>query len=78
VVLGFYNFSAADARCADAHAFGSAFYFGTHRPQVEIPSPTRDVVGVADGISKLRPSAADIANLCHDDSREIKNLMRKR
>jgi hypothetical protein len=35
-------------------------------------------VGVADGISKLRPSAADIANLCHDDSREIKNLMRKR
>jgi hypothetical protein len=26
-------------------------------------------VGVADGISKLRPFAADIANLCHEDSR---------
>jgi hypothetical protein len=34
-------------------------------------------VGVADGISELRPSAADITNLCHDYSREVQNLMRK-
>jgi hypothetical protein len=34
-------------------------------------------VGVADGISELRPSAADITNLRHDYSREVQNLMRK-
>jgi hypothetical protein len=34
-------------------------------------------VGVADGISELRPFAADITNSCHDDSREIQNLMCK-
>jgi hypothetical protein len=28
-------------------------------------------VGVADSISKLRPLAADITNLCHDCSRWV-------
>jgi hypothetical protein len=31
-------------------------------------------VGVADVISKLRPFAADFANLCHDYSRTIRTL----
>jgi hypothetical protein len=71
LALGFDNFAAAEARGADAHALGSAFDFGANRTQVNIPAPTGNVVGVADGISKLRPSAADITNLCHDDSRQI-------
>ena len=77
-VLGFDYFAASQAGGADAHALGSAFHFGANRAQVDVPSPTRHVVGVADGISKLRPSAADITNLCHDDSREVQNLLCKR
>ena len=71
LVLGLGDFAAPQAGSADAHPLGSAFYFGANRTQVDVPAPTGHVVGVADGISELRPSAADITNLCHDDSRQI-------
>jgi hypothetical protein len=74
---GLDDFAAAQAGGADAHALGSALHFGANRAQVDVPAPTRHVVGVADGISELRPSAADITDLCHDCSREVQNLMRK-
>ena len=80
VVIGFLSlddFAAAQAGGADPHALGAAFNFGANRAQVDVPTPPRHVVGVADGISKLRPSAADITNLCHDCSREIQNVVCK-
>jgi hypothetical protein len=72
--LGLHYFAAAQAGGADAHALGSALHFGANRAQVDVPASTRHVVGVADGISELRPSAADITHLCHDCSREISEL----
>jgi hypothetical protein len=74
---GLDDFAATQAGSTDAHALGSALHFGANRAQVDIPTPPRHVVGVADGISKLRPAAADITNLCHDDSKEEQNLMCK-
>ena len=59
-----------EARGADANALVGAVHAGAHRPEVDVPAATADVVGVTDFVSKLRPFAADIANLCHaDDSR---------
>ena len=72
---GLDNFAAAQAGGADAHAFCAALYLGANRAQIDIPPTTRHVMGVADGISELRPFAADITNLCHDNSREVQNLI---
>ena len=74
-VLGLNDFAAAQAGGADAHALGAALYFGANRAQIDVPATTRHVMGVADGISELRPFAADITNLCHDNSREVQNLI---
>ena len=73
--LGLDDFAAAQAGGADAHPLGAALYFGANRAQVNIPAPAGHVMRVADGISKLRPFAADITNLCHDNSREVQNLI---
>ena len=74
---GLDDFAAAQAGGADAQALGAPFYFGANRAQVYVPAPPGHVVGVADGISKLRPSAADITNLCHDYSRKVRTLCAK-
>jgi hypothetical protein len=34
--------------------------------QIDVPAPLTDIVGVADGISELRPLAADITNSRHN------------
>jgi hypothetical protein len=34
--------------------------------QIDVPAPLAYIVGVADGISELRPLAADITNSCHN------------
>jgi hypothetical protein len=70
-VLGFDHFAAAQAAGTDAEALVAALHFGSHRAQINVPAPPRGVVGVADSISKLRPLAADITNLCHDCSRWV-------
>src|SRR5579863_3306270 len=67
--LCFDDFAAADAGSADAKALSCTFHLGANRAQVDVPAPPRDVVGVADGISKLRAFPADITNLCHGYSR---------
>ena len=77
VVLSLDDFAAAQAGSTNAHALGPALYLGANRAQVDVPAPAGHVVRVTDGISELRPFAADITNLCHDDSREVQNLMCK-
>ncbi len=64
--LRFYDFAAAQAGSADADAFGGPVYAGVNRAQINVPAPPRDVVRVADDVSKLRLLAADITNLCHE------------
>ncbi|HSU60594.1 MAG TPA: hypothetical protein VLI55_14875 [Bryobacteraceae bacterium] len=36
-----------------------------NRLEVQIPAALADVVGVADAVSELRPTAADFTNFCH-------------
>ncbi|MCU1268881.1 MAG: hypothetical protein JWN74_175 [Acidobacteriaceae bacterium] len=62
------DFAAAQAGGADADTLARALHFGVDRAQIDVPAPLGHVVGVADVISKLRPFAADLANLCHDYS----------
>ena len=73
-VLGFDDFAAAQAGGAYAHALGGRAHASVHRTQIDVPAPLGDVVGVADAVSRLRLLAADIALLCHDDSRKIQIL----
>jgi hypothetical protein len=72
--LRFLDFAAAQAGRAHAHPLGRALYFGVDRAQIDVPAPLRHVVGVADVISKLRPFAANLANLCHDCSESNQRL----
>jgi hypothetical protein len=62
------DFAAAQARGADADPLARALHFGVYRAQIHVPAPLGHVVGVADVVPKLRPFAADFANLCHDCS----------
>jgi len=63
--LGLHYFAAAQAGGAHADPLGSAFHLGPYRPQIDVPAPAGDVMGVADDIPKLRLLAADFTNLCH-------------
>jgi len=65
LLLGFDDFAAFQAGGADADALGGGAHFGVHRPQVHIPAPLGDVMGVADIVSELRALAADLTYLCH-------------
>lgn len=75
--LRFDDFAATQAGCADADVLGGGTYLGMHGPQVDIPATFADVVGVADGISELRPLAADITNSGHN-SKDPSRLLPKR
>jgi hypothetical protein len=66
--LSFLDFPAADAGGAHSQLAGAAIDARMHRAQVDVPASLAHVVGVADGISGLRPLAAHIANSCHDRS----------
>jgi len=68
------DFAAAQAGGAYAQTLGGALHLGTDRTQVDIPAPLAHVVGVADGVTELRPFAADITNLCHACSRGSQNV----
>jgi hypothetical protein len=68
-ILSFSDFSAAQARSADADTFGGALHLGANRTQINVPSPPADIVGVTDVIPELRPLAAYITYLCHHFSR---------
>ena len=65
LLLGFNDFAAAQAGRADADALSLAVHFGVHRTQIDVPAPLRDVMGVADAVSRLRLLAANLTLLCH-------------
>ena len=69
-------FAAAQAGSADADVLGRSPYFGVNRSQIDVTAPFTDVVGVADGVSELRPLAADITNSRHN-SEVLPRLMPK-
>ena len=60
------HLAAAQASGANAHTLAGAVHDGADGPQVHIPTPFCDVVGVAYVISKLRSFTADIAYLRHE------------
>jgi hypothetical protein len=64
--LGFDDFAATQTRSADPYMLGRGSHLGVNRAQIDVPAPLAHIVGVTDGISKLRPLAADIANSCHN------------
>ena len=64
--LRFDYLTAAQAGGADADMFRGRSHPGVNRPQVDIPAPLAHVVGVADGITELRPFAANVTNSCHN------------
>jgi hypothetical protein len=65
VLLRLNHFTAAQTRSADAHMFIASTHLGMDRAQIDVPAPLAHIVGVTDGISKLRPFAAHITNSCH-------------
>jgi hypothetical protein len=64
-LLGLNDFAAAQAGRADADALSLTVHFGVHGTQIDVPAPLRDVMGVADAVSRLRLLAADFTLLCH-------------
>ena len=64
-LLGLNDFAAAQAGRADADALSLAVHFSVHWTQIDVPAPLRDVMGVADAVSRLRLLAADFTLLCH-------------
>jgi len=74
---GFYDFAAAQAVGANADALVGAVHLGVYRAQIDVPAPSAHVVRVADGISGQRLLAADITNLCHDESRFLPDVVVK-
>ena len=71
---GFDDLAAAKAPGADSDPFGGCTDFGSNRAKVHIPTPTAHIVSVADGVSELRPLAADVTNLCHEYSEGLLEL----
>jgi hypothetical protein len=73
--LSFDDFAAAQAASADAHALPLSVYLGMNRTQIDVPAPLRDVVRVADMVSRLRLLPADFTFLCHDRSRMSSDIV---
>jgi len=70
------DFAATQTGSADAHVLVGGAHLGVNRAQIDVPAPLTHIVGVADGISELRPLAADITNSCHN-SEVLPGLMPK-
>jgi hypothetical protein len=66
--LRLYNFPASQAGGANADPLGRTLHPRANRPEIHVPASLAHVVSVADVISKLRPLAADLTNLCHECS----------
>jgi len=60
------DFPAADAGGASADMLGGGAHFGVNRTQIHVPAPLAHIVRVANGISELRPLAANVTNSCHN------------
>jgi hypothetical protein len=61
--LRLYDLATTQAGGANPQLLVAGAHLGFHWAQIDIPAPLGDVVGVADVISKLRPLAANVANL---------------
>jgi hypothetical protein len=57
--------------------FGTGSHLSVNRAQIDVPAPFAHIVGVTDGVSELRPLAADITNSCHN-SEVLPGLLPKR
>ena len=66
--LGFDHFAAAQAGSTNADTLRAALHSRANWAQIHIPAALAYVVSVADVISKLRPFAAYITNVCHECS----------
>ena len=62
---GFLNFSALNARRADANALGRTFDHCVYGLQIQIPAPLGDIVGVANAVSKPRAALTDFTHFRH-------------
>jgi hypothetical protein len=62
---GFLNFAALDARRADANTLGRARDNCMYGLQVQIPTPFRYIVGVADTVSEPRATLTDFTHFRH-------------
>ena len=67
--LRFYDFAAAQAGGTDAQLLRGALHARADRLQVDVPAASAYVVRVTDGVSELRPSAADLTNSCQQIAR---------
>ena len=66
--LRFDYFAAAQAGRADADSLPDAIYLCANWAKIDVPAPPADIVRVTDSVSKLRPLAANITNVCHECS----------
>jgi len=64
---GLTDFAVSDATRANTQTLAGAIYKRMNRLQVQIPSPLRHVVCVADPVSKLRPAAAHFTYFRHTE-----------
>ncbi len=61
----FLHLAVANAGRADPNAFASALDDRVNSLQIQIPTTLCHIVGMADPMPKLRPSAADFTSFCH-------------
>jgi hypothetical protein len=71
---GFLDLAVSDAPCADAQTPSSAIHQGVNRLQVQIPTPLRHVMCVADPVSKLRPPAAHFTYFRHTEVSPVRRM----
>jgi hypothetical protein len=71
---GLLNFSALDARRADANALGCALDHRVYGLQIQIPAPLGDIVGVADTVSEPRAALTDFTHFRHIRSPAVELL----
>ena len=68
------DLAGTNAGRADEQGLASTVYQGMDAPQIRLPAPLGDVVGVTDIVTKLRAFAANFTNLCHDLLQKIAKL----
>ena len=65
MLSGFNDLSSLEAASANADALRAAVYKRAHRLKIRVEAEICSVVGVADGVTKLRSFVTDFASFCH-------------
>lgn len=68
ILTGFLHFAGADARGTNAKSLASAADHSADATQVRFPSPSRDVVRVADVVAVSRTLTADFTRASHENT----------